>query len=239
MTKIDTIRRQIDVDITDLTVPVASITVNSNAMAIPTLSAFKTLSDKDVKSLIQNSALKTCPLDPMPSRLVSKCDALFPVITSIVNKSLEAGHFPESWKEALVCPLLKKPGLDIIFKNFRPVSNLTFLSKLTEKAFFHQIHEHMVDMGLYPIAQSAYRENHSTETALLKVKNDILLNMNKQHVTLLVLLDLSAAFDTVHHDILLTALNKRKAGRLSGSDRIYQDAVSGYRFVGVSPRVSI
>ena len=181
-------------------------------MAIPTLSAFKTLSDKDVKSLIQNSALKTCPLDPMPSHLVSKCDALLQVITSIVNKSLEAEHFPESWKEALVCPLLKKPGLDIIFKNFRPVSNLAFLSKLTEKTVFHQIHEHMVDMSLYPIAQSTYRENYSTETTLLKVKNDILLNMNKQHVTLLVLLDLSAAFDTVDHDILLTALNKQKLG---------------------------
>ncbi|KAL9971605.1 hypothetical protein ACROYT_G017789 [Oculina patagonica] len=70
----------------------------------------------------------------------------------------------------------------------------------------------MVDVGLYPIAQSAYRENHSTETALLKVKNDILLNMNKQHVTLLVLLDLSAAFDTVDHDILLKALKKRRLG---------------------------
>ena len=85
----------------------------------------------------------------------------------------------------LVCPLLKKPGPDVIFKNFRPVSNLAFLSKLTEKAVFNQIHEHMVDMGLYLIVQSAYRENHSTETALLKVKNDILINMNKQNVTLL------------------------------------------------------
>ena len=88
-------------------------------------------------------------LDPMSSCLVSKCDAPLLVITSIVNKSLEAGHFPESWKEALVCPLLKKPGLDVIFKNFRPVNNLAFLSKLTEKAVFHQIHEHMVDMSLY------------------------------------------------------------------------------------------
>ena len=65
----------------------------------------------------------------------------------------------------------------------------------------------MVDTNLYPNAQSAYRVHHSTETALLKVKNDILLNMNKQHVTLLVLLDLSAAFDTVEHNILLEALN--------------------------------
>ena len=165
MTKIDTIQRQIEADITDLTVHEASISVDSTAKVFPTLSAFKTLSVKNVKSLIQNSALKPCPLDPMPSRLVSKCDALIPVITTIINKSLEAGLFPECWKEALVCPLLKKPGLDIIFKNFRPVSNLAFLSKLTEKAVFHQIHDHMTDMSLYPIAQSAYRENHSTTSS--------------------------------------------------------------------------
>ena len=65
----------------------------------------------------------------------------------------------------------------------------------------------MVDTNLYPNAQPAYRVHHSTETALLKVKNDILLNMNKQHVTLPVLLDLSAAFDTVEYNILLEALN--------------------------------
>ena len=59
---------------------------------------------------------------------------------------------------------------------------------------------------LYPPNQSSYRKNHSTETALLKVTNDILLNMNKQHVTLLVLLDLSAAFDTVDHNIQMSSL---------------------------------
>ena len=122
----------------------------------------------------------------------------------------------------MVCPLLKNPGLDIIFKNFKPVSNLAFLSKLTEKAVFHQIHEHMVDTNLYPNAQSAYRVHHSTETALLKVKNDILLNMNKQHVTLLVLLDLIATFDTVEYNILLEALNTLGlGGRMSKWFRSY------------------
>ena len=137
--------------------------------------------------------IKSCPLDPMPSTLVSKCEDLLPVLTKIVNNSLQSGCFPEIWKEALVFPLLKKPGLDVIFKNFRPVSNLSFVSKLTERAAFNQIHGHLVRNNLYPVAQSAYRRNHSTETALLKVMNDILLNMNKQHVTILLLLDLSAA----------------------------------------------
>ena len=224
VSKIDTIQRQIDADIIDLPAS-AFTTADGFNRSTPSLSAFKILSANSVKSLIHNSTLKSCPLDPMLSRSVSRCDALLPIITMIINKSLEAGHFPESWKEAVACPLLKKPGLDIIFKNFRPVSNLAFLSKLIEQAVFHQIH----DTNLYPNAQSAYRVHHSTETALLKVKNDILLNMNKQHVTLLVLLDLSAAFDTVEHNILLPpSPSALSASCPIGSDRIYQGAVKGY-----------
>ena len=68
------------------------------------------------------------------------------------------------------------------------------MSTLIKRAAFNHIHGHLVIINLYPVAQSAYRRNHSTETVLLKVINDILLNMNKQHVTILVLLDLSAAF---------------------------------------------
>ena len=77
--------------------------------------------------------------------------------------------------------------------------NLQFISKLTERAVYDQIHEHMMKFELYPLLQSAYRAGRSTETALLKVQNDILLNMDRMRVTLLVLLDLSGAFDTVDH----------------------------------------
>ena len=114
-----------------------------------------------------------------------------------------------AWKEALVTPILKKPGMDTAFTNLRPISNLQYISKLTEKAVFHQTHAHLVRHDLYPLLQSAYRKCHSTETALLKVQNDILLNMDKQHVTLLVLLDLSAAFDTIDHNILLGRLKSK------------------------------
>ena len=207
VSKIDTIQRQIDADIIDLPASAFTIADGFNR-STPSLSAFKILSANSVKSLIHNSTLKSCPLDPMPSRLVSRCDALLPVITTIINKSLEAGHFPKSWKEALVCLLLKKPGLHIILKNFRPVSNLAFLSKLIEKAVFHQIHEHMVDTNLYPNAQSAYR-------------------VHQQHVTLLVLLDLSAAFDTVEHNILLEPLNTLGlGGRVSKWFRLYSSGRS-------------
>ena len=219
VSKIDTIQRQIDADIIDLPAS-AFTTADGFNRSTPSLSAFKILSANSVESLIHNSTLKSCPLDPMPSRLVSSCDALLPVITTIIDKSLEAGHFPKSWKEALVCPLLKKPGLHIILKNFRPVSNLAFLSKFTEKALFHQMHEHMVDTNLYPNVRSAYRVHHSTETSLQR--SYILLNMNKQHITLVVLLDLSAAFDTVEHKIFLEALNTLGlGGRVSKWFRSY------------------
>ena len=80
------------------------------------------------------------------------------------------------------------------------------MSKLTESAVAKQLQHHINMNNLFPSLQSSYRKFHSTESALLKVKNDILLNMNRQHVTLLVLLDLSAAFDTIDHGILLERL---------------------------------
>ena len=120
-----------------------------------------------------------------------------------LNLSLTESHFPAIWKEALVRPKLKKPGIDLVKKNYHPVSNLAFLSKITEKVVAQQTSQHMLVCQLYPDFQSAYHQHHSTETALLQVHNDILLNMNKQHVTPLVFLDLSTTFDTVHHGALL------------------------------------
>ena len=158
--------------------------------------------------LIGNSKSTSCCLDPIPTSLLkSFIEPLIPVITKIINTFFDSEIFPVSWKEAVVIPLLKKSGLDLVFKNLRPVSNLAYISKVTERAVFNQTYDHIVRSGLYPLFQSAYRRYHSTETALVKVANDILLNMNTQRVTLLVLLDLSAAFDTVDHGILLRRLN--------------------------------
>ena len=100
-------------------------------------------------------------------------------------------------------PATEKSAKDVTHKYLRPISNLQFVSKITERAVFDQVYSHMTDNELFPVLQSAYRKGHSTETALLRVVNDILSNMNKQHVSILVLLDLSAAFDTVDHAILL------------------------------------
>ena len=175
----------------------------------PPFSNFSPLTEETVRKLINSSAKKSCTLDPMPTSLVMDCiDVLLPIITKMINLSLESGLLADDWKCALVLPLLKKPGLDLLYKNYRPVSNLQYVSKLTEKTVFDQIHTHMMTRSLYPEFQSVYRKNHSSETALVRVTNDILMKMNTQEVTLLVMLDLSAAFDTVNHNILLTRLNE-------------------------------
>lgn len=132
----------------------------------------------------------------------------------MINQSLVDGVFTDVWKCALVKPLLKKAGLDPLLSNYRPVSNLPYISKLTEKAVYNQHHSHMTDNSVYPEMQSSYRRGHSTKTALLRVANDIIIKMNSQEVTLLVMLDLSAAFNTVNHDILI----KRLHGELGIAD---------------------
>ena len=109
-------------------------------------------------------------------------------------------------KKGISTSSAQKSGLQLINKNFWPVSNLQFTSKLTEKAVAVQLQKHMRVNGLFSELQSAYRQHHSTETALLKVKDDLLMTMDKGQVTLLVLLDLSSAFDTVEHEILLNRL---------------------------------
>ena len=171
------------------------------------IETFTPLSEEDVCRLIANKTPKStsCCLDPIPTLLLKSC--IEPVITKIINISLDFGIFPANWKVAVFIPLPKKLGVDSVFKNLRPVSNLAYISKLLERVVFNQIYDHIVRSGLYPLLQSAYRRHHSTETALVKVANDILLNMNSQRVTLLVLLDLSAAFDTVDHGILLRRLS--------------------------------
>ena len=129
-------------------------------------------------------------------------DELIPMVTILVNLSLQSANVPDSMKQALVTPLLKKDDLDPeVLKNYRPVSNLSFLSKvlemLTNYMTINQLHEPM---------QSAYRACHSTETALVRVQNDILRTLDQGGGAILVLLDLSAAFDTIDHSILLSRM---------------------------------
>ena len=101
--------------------------------------------------------------------------------------------------------MLKKPSLDKnLLKNYRPISNLPFLSKILEKVVLHKLLSHLQANNLSNPFQSAYRAGHSTETILLRVVNDILSALDNDNISILLLLDLSAAFDTIDHQILLS-----------------------------------
>ena len=171
-------------------------------------SALREVSEEEVRKTILKAKPTTCLLDPIPTPLlIEYLDQLLPTITRIMNDSLLSGQFPSCFKIAIVRPLLKKSNLDRNnLKNYRPVSNLSFLSKILEKLVLAQIFEHLNSNALLPNNQSAYRANHSTESALLRVCNDVLLALDSGNVTVLSLLDLSAAFDTVDHDILFGTL---------------------------------
>ena len=91
------------------------------------------------------------------SFVIQSIDELLRVITCMVNSSLSSGHFPTSWKEAVIDPT---------FSNLRPINNLKFVSKITEKTVFAELNNHLINSELYQVLQSAYREGHSTETAL-------------------------------------------------------------------------
>jgi hypothetical protein len=173
-----------------------------------TMFQFEPVSPEAVRKCILSSKPKTCQLDAIPTSLMIEClDAVLPAITDLFNSSLASGVFPQSFKFAHVTPILKKHNLDVNeFKNYRPVSNLSFLSKILEKLALSQLTTYLTSNNLFNELQSAYRQGHSTETALLKVVNDLLLSLDKKHVALLTLLDLSAAFDTIDHVILLKRL---------------------------------
>lgn len=131
------------------------------------------------------------------------------MITLIVNASLQYGIFPDQLKSAIVRPVLKKPNLDADdFKNYRPISNLTFLSKILEKCVHIQLVDYITKNKLFAPFQSGYRKNHSCETAVIKIHNDILLHIDKKTHVILMLLDLSAAFDTINHQLLLKRLHR-------------------------------
>ena len=102
---------------------------------VPLLAKFEPLSENEVKNIINKLGIKSCELDIMPKSLLKKClSGLLPSVTKIVNISLSTGTFPENYKEAIIRPLLKKTGLELLCSNYRPVSNLSFMSKVIEKA---------------------------------------------------------------------------------------------------------
>ena len=187
------------------------------------LNDFEPATEEEVRKIVTSAPTASCDLDPAPTGLIKQCsNQLVLFITAIINKSLIEGEVPGSYKKALVRPLLKKPGLDKqVLKNYRPVSNLPFLSKILERVVAKCIETHLEENSLRDRNQSAYRRFNSTETALLRVQTDIIEALDKGSMVVLIMLDLSAAFDTLDHDILLR--------RLQGSVGVESNALKWFQ----------
>ena len=172
------------------------------------LEVFQEITVEEVTIMLKSRPAKTCELDKIPTWLIKESTTVFaPILTKLVNASLSSGILPAAHKLAIIRPRLKKPDLDPGDpSSYRPVSNVTFLSKFVERAVYVQLEKYLSSNRLLPPTQSGFRRAHSTETAVLKVYSDAVMASDKGEVTCLLLLDYSAAFDTVDHDILLTIL---------------------------------
>ncbi|KAK3525830.1 hypothetical protein QTP70_010668 [Hemibagrus guttatus] len=184
-----------------------SPTSHSQHSATPSLTQLSTVAE-EVLQITRSCNPTTCPLDPIPSAMLQTISPdLLPFITTVINGSLTSGHVPTAFKKARVIPILKKPALDPSdISNYRPVSLLSFISKILERVVCNQLSDYLMQNNLHDPNQSGFKAAHSTETALLAVTEKLHAARSAKRSSVLILLDLSAAFDTVNHKTLLSTL---------------------------------
>jgi hypothetical protein len=171
------------------------------------LCKFDEVTTAEVEKLITDSSTKQCELDSAPVWLLKSLYTVFaPILALLINVSITQAYLPAKHKRAIIRPRVKKPGLDPTNPASLPISNLSFISKLVERVIHQQLSYYVESHHLLPPTQSGFRRHHSTETAVIKVYNDIVLALDSGFTTALLLLDFSAAFDCVDHTILLKIL---------------------------------
>ena len=192
-----------------------TIPANPNSVVNPTqfegnkLHSFEPTTVEELEEIINEYGIKTAKEDPIPAntlKIIIK-EAL-PTLAILVNKSLSSGCM-DGVKMSVIDPLLKKCGLDTdAKKNYRPVSNLVFFSKLIERVVLKRLNTHMTCNGLHSDTQFGYKKYHSTETMMLGLVNEVLKGFDDNKCTIILFLDLSAAFDTIDIERLLSILTE-------------------------------
>ena len=190
------------------TIPCSDQYVSDVQFSGTTLDIFEPATEEEIRKLLKANDIKTAVHDPIPASLLKLIvEEAVPVLTQLVNLSLSTGSI-EGVKTSIINPLLKKCGLDVDDKkSYRPVSNLLFISKLTERVVLERLEGHMVANSLHCKSQFGYKKFHSTETMMLGLVDDVLTGFDIGLCTIIILLDLSAAFDTIDFEIMLRILH--------------------------------
>ena len=176
----------------------------SRRVSAVSMDSFSSVTVDEVTRMIRQLPPKSSPLDCMPvSLLKDSVEVMAPLLARLANVSFATGVFPSRYKSGRVVPLLKKVGLSKDDPaNYRPIPNLSTFSKLLEKLALARLQPHVFASGNMSQFQSAYRSGFSTETALLKIVNDIERGAGDGKCTVLLALDISATFDAIDHSIL-------------------------------------
>ena len=206
--KIDTIHVALH---TQSTLTSTTFTDHHPTPGVSQLHSLPVATTSDIRNLLNKSPTTSCALGPLPTWLLKDVtDTFIHFLTRFVNSSITSSIVPHCLKHANVTPVLNKANRDHNNMNwYRSISNLPFVSKLIERYVTRCLIKHLTDNTLLERYQSAYKSHNYTETALVLVQNDIIEALDRRYGVILVLLDMSAAFDTVDHGILLSRLKQR------------------------------
>lgn len=167
---------------------------------------FKMVTEQQVHDILFSLKSNACGTDNISAAMLQYCSPFIDIyLTHIINYAIEVGSFPELWKVAIGCPLPKKQNPSDM-SDIRIISLLPCISKILEKVMFNQMYEFLNSNDILPAFQTGFRKYFSTSMALAQVTDDLLSAMDKNKVSVLVLLDFSKAFDTINHKLICSKL---------------------------------